>query len=644
MGSPRRFTSLLLASVVAVVVLTGCPISFGYYAAGNKFQKIVETPESLSAVPVATPLFRAVPASGGASVILFGTPTQDRDQVISIDCATEGALIYYTYTTGTGEISDAPRPDPNDPATHLFKSSEPIVLAGNDSKVNINAVAFKALMLPSSIATLTLTVSYTTASSPTFDKVGGTYEQPFTLTITDSTEGSTIWYTVDGSEPHQGGGGTTLSGASPIAVAINGTCTVRAIATESNHATSPETVANYVFAVSPPTFAPQGGTYQAPLVATIGAPTAGSEIWYTTNGVAPDPAASIGTSATPPVTLPVDETTTIRALAYKPGWGVSPVTSVAYTITLPAPSITNALSSVGSAILTWDPVPNATEYNLYYRQGSSVTPADGIKLRGVNSPRTVVGLQGGTPYAFIVTAVFSGTEGAPSATKTAQPLTDDATTGFTIASSSSSTFYAEWKELGDVQVYQIFEDTSPTGGFETLVSDGAGIPFQKVVGGVPEWWEYTYLGGFAPGEIRYFKLVAYYWYPGNIAATSIIVPAATYTDGDMPNLKFIETGSYAHPATPPPGAASGDSWLRSTTLQYNAWTQGPWTYLLWDSNDVQAQAFAITAYDPSGSLVGEWIDQTNSWIYTLTLDPFTWNLQFAGEWGVTEIPLRNLKL
>jgi hypothetical protein len=78
-----------------------------------------------------------------------------------------------------------------------------------------------------------------------------------------------------------------------------------------------------------PTFIPQAGTYTSPQNITINCATSGAVIHYTTNGVDPTSSSPTFSSA-----IPVNSTTTIKAIAIASGLANSAVASATYTINL----------------------------------------------------------------------------------------------------------------------------------------------------------------------------------------------------------------------------------------------------------------------------------------------------------------------
>ena len=60
--------------------------------------------------------------------------------------------------------------------------------------------------------------------------------------------------------------------------------------------------------------------------------------------------------------------------------------------------------------LAWDDVPNATSYNIYWRDKPGVTRKNGTKISNVKNPHKITGLKKGGRYYFIVTAVNASGE------------------------------------------------------------------------------------------------------------------------------------------------------------------------------------------------------------------------------------------
>jgi hypothetical protein len=86
-----------------------------------------------------------------------------------------------------------------------------------------------------------------------------------------------------------------------------------------------------------------------------------------------------------------------------------------------APTGVSAAGGSEQVIVSWPALGEATSYNIYWAAGTTVTTATGTKVANATSPKTIGGLTNGVRYAFIVTAVNGGGEGAASSGVTALP-------------------------------------------------------------------------------------------------------------------------------------------------------------------------------------------------------------------------------
>ena len=66
----------------------------------------------------------------------------------------------------------------------------------------------------------------------------------------------------------------------------------------------------------------------------------------------------------------------------------------------------DARPATGQATLTWDDVPGATAYNVYWRASPGVNSKNGNKISNIKTPQTTIeGLRPGATYYFVVTTV-----------------------------------------------------------------------------------------------------------------------------------------------------------------------------------------------------------------------------------------------
>jgi len=167
-------------------------------------------------------------------------------------------------------------------------------------------------------------------ATPIFSPAAGTYSSTQSVTISDSTTGAIVYYTINGTTP-------TVSSAvysGPITVAS--TETLKAIAAASGLSAS--SVATAIYTINPtaaatPIFSPPAGTYASAQSVTISESTVGATIYYTTNGTTPTVSSAV--YAAP---ISVSNTETIEAIAVASGHSASAVATAAYTIDLSAAS------------------------------------------------------------------------------------------------------------------------------------------------------------------------------------------------------------------------------------------------------------------------------------------------------------------
>ena len=138
--------------------------------------------------------------SPGSTV--FSTPP-----TVTITDALPGATIYYT-TNGTMPTSSSP----------IYQN--PFVVSANET---VTAIASVTNYLVSAPASATY-VSTTTPANPVFSLAAGTYTGAQTLTITDTTPGAVIYYTIDGPSP------TTASAVYTQPLSVSASETVKAVA------------------------------------------------------------------------------------------------------------------------------------------------------------------------------------------------------------------------------------------------------------------------------------------------------------------------------------------------------------------------------------------------------------------------------
>jgi N-acetylneuraminic acid mutarotase len=180
------------------------------------------------------------------------------------------------------------------------------------------------------------------AATPVFSVTSGTYGSAQTVAISDSTPGTAIYVTRDGSTPSQAS--QTYWG--PITVAA--TDTIQAVAMAFGY--KPSSVASATYIIQPvatPTFSVPAGTYTSTQTVAISDTTAGAVIYYTTDGSIPTKSSTVYGG---PIT--VSSTEQIQAFAAANGI-ISNLASAWYTVNLP-PDFSIAATPAAMTVIAGD--------------------------------------------------------------------------------------------------------------------------------------------------------------------------------------------------------------------------------------------------------------------------------------------------
>jgi len=160
------------------------------------------------------------------------------------------------------------------------------------------------------------------ADTPTISPGTGTYTTIQNVTLSDGTSGVSFYYTTDGSTP------TTSSTLYTGPIAVSASETLQAIAVPTTGTSSAVASATYTvnLMTQPPVILPAAATYAQPQTITMSSVTSGATIYYTTDGSTPTTSSAVYSA---PFTLAATET--IKAIANSSAYGLSTVTTAAYT-------------------------------------------------------------------------------------------------------------------------------------------------------------------------------------------------------------------------------------------------------------------------------------------------------------------------
>jgi uncharacterized repeat protein (TIGR03803 family) len=265
--------------------------------------------------PVASPEF-SLPEGSYSSAKSIGLSTK-----------TQGATIRYTTDGST----------PSSTTGNVYSSPVPI-----SGTTTLKAIAVKAGVGESPVSTASYVIAPPQASAPVFSIRPDTLYYAPTVTISSATNGVSIAYTLDGSEPTVSGSAVTHGKLYTGPVKINSTSTLSAIAFGAGYGNSTITSGQYsidIYKPSRPVFVySPSATYSGALTVAILDPdvTFGGlrSIVYTKDGTTPvvvnSSTISNGTLYTGPVKITA--TTTFKAICVNVGYTPSDVSTAKYTI------------------------------------------------------------------------------------------------------------------------------------------------------------------------------------------------------------------------------------------------------------------------------------------------------------------------
>ena len=248
--------------------------------------------------------------------------------------------------------------------------------------------------------------------TPAFSIAGGEVEEGTTVTISCATEGATIYYTTDGTEP------TTSSAVYSGAITVNSAMTIKAMAAKEGNYTDSE-VASATFTikarevVATPVISPAGGEVAAGTAVTISCATSGATVYYTTDGSTPTTSSAVYSGA-----ITVNSAMTVKAMAAKNGYYTnSSVAAAAFTIKVEAVAVSTPVISPaggeveeGTTVTITCATEGATVY--YTTDGTEPTTSSAVYSGAitVNSAMTIKAMaakSGNYTNSGVATATFT---------------------------------------------------------------------------------------------------------------------------------------------------------------------------------------------------------------------------------------------
>lgn len=235
--------------------------------------------------------------------------TYTTPQSVSLTTGTLNASIRYTLD---GSIPSQ---------TNGLDYISPLIVS---SSLTIKAIAFKSGMNNSQVVSAGYVI-LPPAADPVFTPAEGEYLSQVSVGISCATQGASIKYTLDGSDPSASNGMEYSA-----LLLITSTTLIKAVAIKSGISDSQIVSAEYTIIpqAAAPEFAPHAGTYASAQSVVLTTATAGADIRYTTDGTLP-------TSKTGTVykkAFAVSSSMVIKAIAYKKNMADSRIVTADYII------------------------------------------------------------------------------------------------------------------------------------------------------------------------------------------------------------------------------------------------------------------------------------------------------------------------
>jgi hypothetical protein len=325
----------------SISIIDSLPLATIYYTTDGSTptlsSKVYAVPFVLSAnakVQAIAVGFTVAPGYGVSPVASSAYAIRANTPVISLAAGTYTSAQSVTITDVTPNVSIYYTTNGSAPTASSTPYSGTIAVTQSET---LEAIAIGSNNASSQVALAAYVLQYPTAT-PMISPAGGTYAAAQSVTITDTTPNSTIYYTTNGSTPT-----VTPSELYGGPISVLQSEQVQAIAVATGYSQS--AVASAIFTLNIPTvptpvLSLAGGTYSSTQTVTITDSLPGTAIHYTVDG-------SIPTASSPVYSTPITvaSSTTISAIGIELGYNQSPVVTATYFISVGATPLTGGVMS-----------------------------------------------------------------------------------------------------------------------------------------------------------------------------------------------------------------------------------------------------------------------------------------------------------
>lgn len=211
-------------------------------------------------------------------------------------------------------------------------------------------------------------------ASPVLNPATGTYHADQAVSMSVSTSGADVYYTLDGTEPSLTNGYLYTA-----PVSVTATTTIKAIGVLADWETSSAVTEIYTLQAADPAASVDTGTYNQAQSVTLTTMPPDASIYYSLDGTTPSAAAGTLYSAA----VPIDRTRTLKAVAVRTGWPDSGVVTWTYTMKPATPVLSPAAGThadvVGPATAT---CATSGAQMLYTTNGTTPSATNGSSVSG----------------------------------------------------------------------------------------------------------------------------------------------------------------------------------------------------------------------------------------------------------------------
>ena len=239
-------------------------------------------------------------------------------QIIKLTSQTEGARIIYTID-GTNPTKENGLKYNGEFAVNAFAI--------------LKALAYKEDMIDSIITRSAYSFKVATPIYSQNERIittDETFSYDAKINMSNSTQDSTMYYTIDGSTP------TSASNMYTVPLTLSYPVTLKTVAYKYGWSYSETKSINFSFKVEDPSFSPNAGTYDSTFDVVLSPSIYGAKIYYTTDGSTPTDSSQLYTTP-----ILVDKTTTVKAIAVKNGMNNSNITISEYKLKTLTPILSN---------------------------------------------------------------------------------------------------------------------------------------------------------------------------------------------------------------------------------------------------------------------------------------------------------------